>query len=73
MVYAAATDGVTDLSAPHLFSGGFTINLGTGAAVTTELPNKISKMRIHGALMAVAWVFLLPLGSLIARHRWVDQ
>ena len=26
---------------------------------------------IHGALMAAAWVLLLPLGSLVARHKWV--
>ncbi len=25
---------------------------------------------MHAALMTVAWVFLLPLGALLARHRW---
>ena len=70
-VYAAATDGITDFGSPHLYSGSFSVNLGTGAAVTTELPSRISKLNIHGALMSVAWVLLLPLGTLAARHRWV--
>ena len=51
--------------------GGLSINLATGAASTTELPTKVDKMNIHGALMAVAWILLLPLGSLVARHRCV--
>jgi autotransporter-associated beta strand protein len=69
MIYAAAGDGVTDLGAPHTYSGSFSINLGTGGAAIVDTPNKINKMNIHGVLMAVAWVLLLPLGSLIARHR----
>ena len=69
MIYAAAGDGVTDLGAPHIYSGSFSINLGTGGAAIVDTPNKINKMNIHGVLMAVAWVLLLPLGSLIARHR----
>ena len=51
--------------------GGLSINLATGAASTTELATKVDKMNIHGALMAVAWILLLPLGSLVARHRCV--
>ena len=62
-------NGVTDLGSPHPYTGSFSVNLGTGAAVTTLPPTRVDKMNIHGALMAVAWVLLLPLGSLIARHR----
>ena len=69
MIYAVAANGVTDLGAQHTYSGGLSINLATGEAATIELPSKITKMNIHGALMAVAWILLLPLGSLIARHR----
>ena len=53
----------------YVSQGALSINLATGAATTVELPTKVDKMNIHGALMAVAWVLLLPLGSLAARHR----
>lgn len=26
---------------------------------------------LHGVLMAVAWVLVLPIGMMAARHRWV--
>ena len=68
-VYAAASNGVTDFGSPHLYRGAFSINLGTGVAVTTELPTRLNQMIIHGALMSAAWVLLLPLGILAVRHK----
>jgi hypothetical protein len=52
-------------------AGAFTVNLATGAAAETALFSRADKMNIHGALMSVAWVLLLPLGMLAAKHRRV--
>jgi len=69
MIYAVADDGVAAFGAPHALEGAFNINLVTGIAADGPTFNRLDKMNIHGALMAVAWVLLLPFGSLIARHR----
>ena len=69
MIYAVADDGVTTFGAPHTYDGAFSIDLKTGEAAEIPVYSREDKMNIHGALMAVAWVLLLPLGSLIARHR----
>ena len=69
MIYAVAEDGVTAFGAPHEYDGAFSIDLTTGEAVEIPVYSREDKMNIHGAMMAVAWVLLLPLGSLIARHR----
>lgn len=72
MVYAAASDGVTEFGASHTHRGAFSVDLLTGAATEIPVYSRKDKMVIHGALMAVAWVLLLPLGSLMARHRCVQ-
>ena len=69
MVYAAASDGVTEFGVAHTNDGAFSLNLLTGAAIEIPVYSREDKMVVHGALMAVAWVLLLPLGSLMARHR----
>ena len=69
MVYAAASDGVIDFGSLHTYRGAFSLNLLTGAATEIPVYSRKDKMNIHGALMAVAWVLLLPLGALMARHR----
>lgn len=70
LVWAAASDGVTDLSAVHEGRGALTLNLATGAASDVGAYNRICFVFVHAALMAAAWAVLLPLGTLAARHRW---
>ena len=69
MVYAAASNGVTEFGVAHTYDGAFSLNLLTGAAIEIPVYSREDKMVVHGALMAVAWVLLLPLGALMARHR----
>ncbi len=45
------------------------MDLVNGVAYETIKFTKLEKMNTHGALMTVAWVFLFPLGALVARHR----
>ena len=49
--------------------GGIQLNLGTGASVSTAVSNRAYQINVHGALMSIAWVLLLPLGSLMPRHK----
>lgn len=58
-----------DFAAEHEWHGSFDLNLATGAATVTTANVKLQRMNVHGALMTVAWVGLLPLGTLMARHR----
>ncbi len=71
MSFAAADNGVTDFSSPHLYRGSFSINLATGAVAIIDPFDRKSVMIVHGALMATAWMLLLPLGTLLARHKWM--
>ena len=69
MNYAAAGNGVTGFGQPHTTRGIAVVNLGSGAAAAGATLSRTEKMNIHGGLMSAAWVLLLPLGSLTARHR----
>lgn len=53
----------------HDYSGSFDLNLGSGSLTVTTDDTKLQRMWVHGALMTVAWVGLLPLGALVARHK----
>ena len=53
----------------HPIRGVMSLNLATGQAAEVAVFSRTAKMNIHGALMSIAWVLLLPLGSLVARHR----
>ena len=69
MIYAVAGSGVTGFGNPHTLRGAFSINMATGQSTILAVFSTVDLMNLHGILMSVAWVLLLPLGSLIARHR----
>lgn len=54
----------------HTAKGGVKVNTVTGAATTVSGAREMYII-VHGSLMALCWVLLLPLGLLCARHRWV--
>lgn len=43
------------------------MNLQASSAAVQDIEGKV---RTHGALMLVAFVVLMPLAVLLARHRW---
>ncbi|KAG2441385.1 hypothetical protein HYH02_009975 [Chlamydomonas schloesseri] len=53
----------------HAAKGGLQLNAVSGAS-TMAAAEKEKFVQVHGALMALSWNFLLPLGLLLARHRW---
>eukprot|EP00798_Chlamydomonas_sp_ICE-L_P021420 gene21420-28384_t len=72
MGWAIGQNGQIDYEV-HVRQGGIVMNLGSGSAEETSTSNREKAINIHGILMAVAWIFLLPLGSIIPRHRWLLQ
>ncbi|GIL63770.1 hypothetical protein Vafri_17775 [Volvox africanus] len=50
--------------------GGFFLDLNGGSLQESESDEKYW-VNVHGALMAVAWGLLLPLGTLLPAHRWL--
>jgi len=70
LIYAVSP-GQYSFGVQHRTDGALRISLGTGGAALVEQPDKRQKLYVHAALMTVAWVFLLPLGALVARHRWL--
>jgi len=68
-IWAVAAAGVTDVMTQHTGRGSVLINLATGSSEEQDVFSLKDKVNIHGALMTVAWVLLLPLGTLFARHR----
>ncbi|GIL79060.1 hypothetical protein Vretimale_45 [Volvox reticuliferus] len=50
--------------------GGFDLNLAEGTVQAAGNDRKYW-VNVHGALMAVAWGLLLPLGTLLPAHRWL--
>lgn len=72
LVWAAAQGGVSgDFGQSHMYRGAFTINLATGSGSVIQGVDKNAIMVLHGALMVAGWIFLLPLGTLFAKHKWV--
>jgi len=69
MIWAAAGDGVVGFGNPHDGRGVVTINFATGNSQEAAVFSLKDKVNVHGALMSVAWVLLLPVGTLFARHR----
>ncbi|KAG2491054.1 hypothetical protein HYH03_010500 [Edaphochlamys debaryana] len=52
--------------------GAFELDAASGGATAVDSAgSKKHWINAHGALMAVAWCFLLPLGSTIPAHRWL--
>ncbi|PNH11867.1 hypothetical protein TSOC_001249 [Tetrabaena socialis] len=52
-------------------SGGFRLDVSSGAAGDVASSNTQHWINVHGVLMAVAWGLLLPLGTLLPAHRWI--
>ncbi|GIL79077.1 hypothetical protein Vretimale_27 [Volvox reticuliferus] len=54
-------------------AGGFYLDLVSGVFVESVDVGKSKSywVNVHGALMAVAWGLLLPLGTLLPAHRWL--
>ena len=69
MNYAIASNGVTGFGQSHTGRGITMVNFGSGSSSEVAVFSRVDKMNIHGGLMAAAWVLLLPMGSLTARHR----
>ncbi|KAG2487981.1 hypothetical protein HYH03_013421 [Edaphochlamys debaryana] len=63
-----AVNDVPDLTT-HAAKGGLTLNAVSGSAAQASSAKEVF-VQVHGALMAIAWGLLLPLGVLTARHRW---
>lgn len=54
--------------------GGFTLDIssdGNGGSDVESESGKDYWIQVHGALMAVAWVLLLPLGTFLPAHKWI--
>ncbi len=49
---------------------GFRLDLASGAASGVSGGDRRHWINVHGALMAVAWVLLLPVGTFLPAHRW---
>lgn len=49
--------------------GAGLINLSSGMVSELSISNRSGTIIVHGVLMAVAWVLLLPLGALTPTHR----
>ncbi|KAG2434545.1 hypothetical protein HYH02_012212 [Chlamydomonas schloesseri] len=62
-----------DRLAQHLSRtvGGFSLDVASGAAAAADVEDKGYWVNVHGALMAVAWGLLLPVGTFLPAHRWV--
>lgn len=54
----------------HVAAGGFNVDMLSGAA-TAVSNDRQYYINVHGALMSVSWVLLLPLGTMFPAHRWV--
>ncbi len=54
----------------HNSQGGIVLNLVDGTAVTATT-SKTRAAIAHGAMMIVAFAILMPLGALLARHKWL--
>ncbi|KAG2423651.1 hypothetical protein HXX76_015168 [Chlamydomonas incerta] len=52
--------------------GGFSLDIASGAADSVS-SDKGYWVNVHGALMALAWGLLLPVGTFLPAHRWVLQ
>ena len=62
--------GISTGLGDHHAQGGLVLNLASGstATATDDIHTRIFN---HGLIMSVAWAFLLPLGAVVARHKWV--
>jgi hypothetical protein len=58
-----------DAQAPTRF-GGAVVNVADGS-VKLVASNKGRLLALHGALMLVSFGLLLPLGTLVSRHKWM--
>ncbi|GLC60034.1 Histone transcription regulator 3 [Pleodorina starrii] len=54
----------------HEDVGGFYLDVSSGAVREAEDGERYW-INVHGALMAVSWGLLLPLGTLLPAHRWL--
>jgi hypothetical protein len=64
----------SSLSAQHGFANGLTINMLSGGGGGVQLASSSTSRNViiaHGVLMLVAFAFLMPLGVLFARHKWL--
>ncbi|GMH41488.1 hypothetical protein BSKO_09398 [Bryopsis sp. KO-2023] len=54
---------------PSHGKGSVTLNLQSGRSRRVKSDAEVYYM-VHGSLMLIGWIFFLPLGISIARHRW---
>ena len=57
----------------HSSKGGSVVSLVSPTSSTSVADTTATTVHTHGVLMCVAWLLMLPLGALFARHRWVDN
>ncbi len=55
----------------HFFVAATTLRQLVSADSSSTFERQNSVLIVHGALMATAWMLLLPLGTLLARHKWM--
>eukprot|EP00879_Flechtneria_rotunda_P005969 GHRR01006276.1.p1 GENE.GHRR01006276.1~~GHRR01006276.1.p1 ORF type:complete len:490 (+),score=119.55 GHRR01006276.1:235-1704(+) len=58
----------------HAMTGFVTVNAAAGSATATDLSGGTESTKAvlaHGALMLLAFIVFMPLGALVARHKWL--
>ncbi|KAG1680198.1 hypothetical protein FOA52_000312 [Chlamydomonas sp. UWO 241] len=71
LIYAAAGNGVTEFGFPHHTKGSLQVDLLTGSTEPVSTFDREAMMRTHASLMLAAWIGLIPVAVIAARHRWV--
>lgn len=55
----------------HAYMESLTLNAADGTATGAGASSKLAKQLAHGALMLLAFSVFMPLGALMARHKWI--
>jgi hypothetical protein len=55
----------------HAYMELLTLNAADGTATSTSASSKLAKQLAHGALMLLAFSVFMPMGALMARHKWI--
>ena len=74
LVYAYQQSGQSpSFGSSHLSWGSYVVNVATGASQVLAPFSRLNSVIIHGACMMAAWLFIFPLGVLLARHKWLFE